>query len=60
MAALDRIQARANNFKVGRAALALLAVMPFVLGYLAGTVVKVVKLVWAACVEGFEQGVKIG
>ncbi len=56
---LDRIQQRAQTLRLGRALAWLIAAPPLALGYLVGTAVKLVKLVWAAFLEGFETGVKL-
>jgi hypothetical protein len=34
----------------------LLVTPPFLLGYLTGFIVKLVRLVWSAMVEGFDKG----
>jgi len=55
----ERIQQRAGQLKAGRALAWVVAALPLALGYIAGTAVKISKLIWAACLEGFEVGVKL-
>ena len=45
--------------RAGRALAWLVAALPLALGYIAGTVVKIGKLAWAAFLEGFESGAKL-
>lgn len=39
-----------------RALLWLLLLVPLVLGWIAGVIVRVAVIVWAACVEGYSMG----
>ena len=57
---LERIRQRARQLKIGRALAWLVAALPLIAGYIVGTVVKIAKLVWAAFIEGFEAGVRLG
>lgn len=56
---LDRIQKRAETLRLARALAWIVAALPLALGYLAGTIVKLGKLVWAAFLVGFEAGVRL-
>jgi len=56
---LDRIQQRAAQIKLGRVLAWSVAAIPLVLGYAVGVVVKIIKLIWASFVEGYEAGVKL-
>ncbi len=61
MTFVERVRERAAHpeWGLGRLGLALLAVVPFVVGWALGTVVKVGKIIWAAFVEGYSVGVKL-
>ncbi|PXY21134.1 hypothetical protein [Prauserella muralis] len=58
VATVDRIQAKATEFRPTKALLTLLAAPLFVLGFLAYTVYRVARLIvswlWAATIVGWE------
>lgn len=59
-AVTDEVRAEARRVDLGRALLVLLALVPFVLGWLTGAAVTAVSWAWAAVVVGFRsaRGVK--
>lgn len=54
------IQKRAAALQLNRILLTAIAALPFLLGYLCGFVVKLLKLFAAAFVVGFERGANLG
>lgn len=55
----DLIQQRAGTLHARRGLTWLLVLVPLVLGYVIGLLVKVGKYVWAAFIEGFNAGSRI-
>lgn len=56
---IEKIQQRSGELQARRLFLWLVAILPLILGYCIGTIVKLLKFIWAAFVEGFEAGVKL-
>lgn len=52
---VERISAEARDINVGRALLALLALIPFVLGWTAATIVTAFGWAWAAFKAGWQE-----
>lgn len=53
---LTQVTKRAGELQVGRSLLWLLAVVPFLLGWLVGLAVRVIRIGIAACLIGYEKG----
>jgi hypothetical protein len=52
---VDQITAEARQVNVGRSLLALLALIPFIVGWVAAAIVTAVAWVWAAVKAGWRE-----